>query len=58
MKNKSLLITSLFLIVSIGNYFRIIEDGTVRTVEFLSIFAVGVLSGMLILQVVQLLKSK
>jgi hypothetical protein len=58
MKNKSLLITSLLLIVSIGNYFRIIEDGTVRTVEFLSIFAVGVLSGMLILQVVQLLKSK
>jgi hypothetical protein len=58
MKNKSLLITSLFLIVSIGNYYRIIENGTVRTVEFLSIFAVGVLSGMLILQVVQLLKSK
>lgn len=58
MKNKAIVFTTILLIVSIGNYFRIISDGNIRTVEFLSIFAIGVLAGVLITQVTTLVKSK
>jgi hypothetical protein len=58
MKNKAIVFTTILLIFSIGNYFRIISDGNIRTVEFLSIFAIGVLAGVLITQVTTLVKSK
>ena len=58
MKNKGIVITVVFLIVSIGNYFRIISDGSIRTVEFLSIFAIGVLAGVLLTQIIVKLKNK
>ena len=48
MKDKSLLIIGLLLIASIGNYIRIIDSGSVRTVEFLSILAIGMLAGVMI----------
>jgi len=32
MKNKAIIITAVLLILSIGNYFRIISDGSIRTV--------------------------
>lgn len=57
MKNKSIVITAILLILSIGNYFRIIADGSVRNVEFLSIFAIGVLAGVLGCQLVKLIRS-
>jgi len=52
MKNKAIVLTAVLLIISLGNYFRIISDGSIRTVEFLSIFAIGVLSGVLLTQVI------
>ena len=51
MKNKKIVITAILLIVFIGNYFRIISNGSIRTVEFLSIFAIGALTGILLTQV-------
>jgi len=58
MKNKVIVITALLLIVSIGNYFRIISDGTIRTVEFLSIFAIGALAGILLTLIIKMVKNK
>lgn len=50
-KRKIILITIL-LILAIGNYTRIIGSGNVRTVEFLSIFAIGALTSLLICVVI------
>lgn len=58
MKNKGIVITAVLLIVSIGNYFRIISDGSIRTVEFLSIFAIGALAGVLLTLIIKKVESK
>ena len=58
MKNRALLITVILLIGSIGNYFRIVSDNNIRTVEFLSIFAIGILTGVLFTQIVKMIKYK
>ena len=58
MKNKGIVISAVLLIVSIGNYFRIISDGSIRTVEFLSIFAIGALAGVLSTQIFEKVKNK
>ncbi len=50
MKNNAKAITVILLIISIGTYFRIVSDGTIRTVEFFSIFAIGLLTGVLLVQ--------
>jgi len=48
MKNRKVIITAVVLIISVGTYVRIISDGSIRTVEFLSIFAIGALTGVLL----------
>jgi membrane protein CcdC involved in cytochrome C biogenesis len=58
MKNKGILLTAIFLIVSTGNYFRIVSKGSIRTVEFLSIFVIGVLFGLLITQIIKEIKDQ
>jgi hypothetical protein len=58
MKNKTILLTSLLLIISLGNYFSIISDGTIRTVEFLSILAIGALAGILLTLIFKKIKDK
>ena len=58
MKNRTIGMTVIFLIISIGNYFRIISDGSIRTVDFISIWAIGALSGILILQVAKAIKER
>ncbi|MEY3499091.1 MAG: hypothetical protein RL308_760 [Bacteroidota bacterium] len=58
MKNRVIVITTLLLIISIGNYLRIISDGTIRTVEFISIFTIGVLAGVLSTQITKIVKKK
>jgi hypothetical protein len=50
MKNKRLIIPAILLVISIGTYMRI-SDGNIRTVEFLSILAVGALAGVLLTQI-------
>ncbi len=58
MKNKAIIITAVLLVISIGNYFRIISDGSIRTVEFLSIFAIGALAGILLTRIFKNLFDK
>lgn len=57
MKNKTTVLLSVLLILAIGNYMRIVSTGNIRTVEFLSIFIIGVLSGILGLQIFRRNKS-
>jgi len=58
MRKRAISITAILLIITIGNYFRIISDGSVRTVEFISIFAIGALSGILLTQIIRVIKEK
>jgi len=58
MKKRAISVTAILLVISIGNYFRIISDGSVRTVEFLSIFAIGALAGVLLTQIIVAVKDK
>jgi hypothetical protein len=51
MKNKKIAITAILLMIAIGNYYRIIFDGNIRTVEFISIFVIGTLTGVLLAQI-------
>ncbi len=48
-RNRSLAIVSILLALSIVNFFTISSStATIRTVDFLSIFAIGALSALLI----------
>ena len=58
MKNKRpLLISSILLILAIFNYSRISGNETVRPIQFLSIFVIGMLSGVIIRDVIVLVRS-
>jgi hypothetical protein len=50
-------IMSVLLIISITNYLRI-TNGNVRNVEFISILAMGAISGLLISQIISLFKKE
>jgi len=58
MKKRAISVTAFLLVISIGNYSRIIADGSVRTVEFLSIFAIGALSGVLLTQIIAAVRDE
>jgi hypothetical protein len=51
MKDRKIVIVAILLVISIGTYSRIISDGSIRIVEFLSIFSIGVLAGVLLTQI-------
>lgn len=48
MKNKIIVVSSVVLVISIVTYFFVISDGSIRTVEFLSFFAIDALTGILL----------
>lgn len=58
MKTRAIGITAVLLIISIGNYFRINSNGNVRAVEFISVWAIGALSGLLIFQIIKAIKER
>lgn len=51
MKNKKIIMPAVLLSIFIGTYYTSISDGSIRTVEFLSIFAIGALTGVLLSQI-------
>lgn len=55
---RKTVVLALMLIISIGNYSRIIDHGTIRTVEFLSIFGIGALTSLLIREIAIIIKEK
>ena len=56
-KRRTIIIV-IMLILAIGNYSRIIDQGTIRTVEFLSIFVIGALTSLLIREIATQIKNK
>ncbi len=56
-KRRPLFIASILLILAIGNYSRISGNENIRTVQFLSIFVIGMLSGVIIRDVIVLVRS-
>ena len=48
----------IMLILSIGNYTRLVENDNIRTVQFLSIFAIGALIALLIRSIAESFRSK
>jgi len=58
MKNKPIIITLVLLIVTIGNSFIFFSKGNIRAVDFLYIFVIGALSGVLLMQIVIRKRSK
>ncbi|MEI6143487.1 MAG: hypothetical protein WCP85_29695 [Mariniphaga sp.] len=57
-QNRSILITAIILIVTVGNYMTITESSHTRAVESLTCFVMGALTGILIFQVAQLLRDR
>ena len=49
---------AIMLVVCIGNVIRIIGTENIRTVTFLSIFAVGALSGVLLMDIIRSQREK
>lgn len=49
MKNKSMIFTAIVLAISIVNY-ALLSSGGFRSVEFLSVFAMGMLFGVFVVQ--------
>ena len=52
MKNRPLTITLVLLLITIGNSFIFFSKSNVRTVEFIYIFVIGVLAGVLLMQII------
>ena len=42
------ILLAVMLMISVGNYFRIVGNENVRTVQFLSIFVIGALTALLL----------
>ncbi|HLO44961.1 MAG TPA: hypothetical protein VK175_11565 [Leadbetterella sp.] len=57
MKNKRLVLLAVLLMLSVGNFTRIAGNENIRTVQFLSIFAIGALTALLIREVAEKIKS-
>lgn len=55
---KRRIIIAVMLMLSIGNYFRIVDNENIRLIQFLSIFAIGALSALLIRSFAEEFKNK
>jgi hypothetical protein len=59
MKKNRILISAALLLVSIGSYLSIMSGrSTVRAVEFLFILVIGVLTGVLLTQIIFAIKGR
>ena len=58
MKYKNLIFTAILLIITSVNYFQKVSDGKVRTVEFISIFAIGAIFSLLLIQLFKAFKKR
>jgi hypothetical protein len=56
-RNNPLVFSSILLMLAIGSYFRISGNENIRTIQFLSIFAIGMLSGVIIRELIAKLKG-
>ena len=57
-KMKNIQLIGIMFFISLCSYFVVIYDNTIRTVEFLSIFAAGAMGGILGIRIEDYLKNK
>ena len=57
-KMKKIKLIGIMIFLSLCSYFVVIYDNTIRTVEFLSIFAAGAMGGILGIRIEDYLKNK
>ena len=55
---KKIKLIGIMFFLSLCSYFVVIYDNTIRTVEFLSIFAAGAMGGILGIRIEDYLKNK
>lgn len=58
MEKKRRVIIAVLLMISVVNYSRLAGNDNIRPIQFVSIFVIGVLSGLLINEIVTLFKAK
>ena len=56
--NKRGVFAAILLFIAVGNYARMDDSETIRTVTFLSIFAIGALSAVLVREVLGRIREK
>lgn len=57
-RNRRRVIFAVLFMLSVGNFSRIQGNDNIRTVQFLSIFAMGMLFGLLVKEIVDSIKNK
>lgn len=56
--NRRRIFLAVLLMLSVGNYFRIQGNENIRTIQFLSIFVIGILFGLLVKEVIDVVRNK
>ena len=56
--NRRRIIFAVLFLLSIGNFSRIQGNENIRTIQFLSIFAMGMLFGLLVKEIVESIRNK
>lgn len=57
-QKRPLLFTAIILLLAITNYFRLQGNENIRAIQFVSIFVIGMLAGILIKEVTSMLRSQ
>jgi hypothetical protein len=58
MENRRRILIAVLLLISIVNYSRLTGNESIRTIQFLSIFAIGALSALLLNEFIRLFRAK
>jgi hypothetical protein len=58
MEKRRRVIIAVLLMISIGNYTRIVGTENIRLIQFISIFVIGALSALLLNEFITLFKAK
>ena len=58
MAKKRIIIITVILLLSIGNFSRLTNNDNIRPIQFISIFVIGALTALLINEFVALFKAK
>ena len=58
MERKKLVIIAVILLLSILNYNRLQDNEHIRAIQFVSIFVIGALSGLLLKEFIAMLKGR
>ncbi len=58
MEKRLLAFSAFFLILSVGNYMRLTGNENIRPIQFISIFTIGIFSGVFVALLIYLFKKK